>query len=325
MDLRQLAALTAVADHHSFTAAADALRTVQSNVSAHVARLEKELGDELVDRSTGSLTAIGELVVARYRRIERELEAIVADVASARGDVSGTVRLGVIGTVARWLAPPLLERLSSDLPKVHVVVVDASTTSLLPQLASGRLDLAVVNLPVQDPDVRTEPLFSEDHVLVVPDDHDLGTRDRVTIAELAGHPLLLEPPGTGFRDDLDADAAHAGVTLTPAAQVDGMMLVASLAFLGKAPAVLPASAVPGPGNSPGDQRAAGRPGDSDDRGPRWRCVEIDGLRPRRVGLAVSTRSQLSAAAAAVQDLVIDVLASLVEPGSGLRLERFGTL
>lgn len=310
MDLRQLAALTAVADHHSFTAAADALRTVQSNVSTHVARLEKELGGPLVDRASGSLTEAGELVVARYRRVERELEAIAADVAAVHGEVSGTVRLGVIGTVARWLVPGLLERLGVDLPKVHVVVVDASTTSLIPQLAAGRLDLAVVNLPVEDPDVRTEVLFVEDHVLVVPRDHELAAKATTSLAELAKHPLLMEPAGTGFRDDLDADAVHAGHTLTPAAEVDGMLLVADLAFGGLAPAILPTSAVPG-GNGTGPDGTAGEH-------PAWRSVQIQGLRPRRVGLAISTRSQLSAPAAAVQGLVVELMTELAPSGSGVR-------
>ncbi len=310
MDLRQLAALTAVADHHSFTAAADALRTVQSNVSTHVARLEGELGGPLVDRASGTLTEAGELVVARYRRIERELEAITADVAAVHGEVSGTVRLGVIGTVARWLVPGLLERLRADLPKVHVVVVDASTTSLVPQLAAGRLDLAVVNLPVDDPDVRADVLLVEDHVLVVPLDHELAAKATTNLAELAEHPLLMEPAGTGFRDDLDADAVHAGQVLTPAAEVDGMLLVAELAFRGLAPAILPTSAVPG-----GSQRGPDR---GTDEHPAWCSVQIEGLRPRRVGLAISTRTQLSAPAAAVQSLVVEIMADLAPAGSGVR-------
>ena len=78
MDLRQLAALTAVADHRSFSAAARALHTVQSNVSTHVARLERELGAVFVDRTTGLLTEAGELVVARARRIQAELDALGA-------------------------------------------------------------------------------------------------------------------------------------------------------------------------------------------------------------------------------------------------------
>src|SRR4051812_40315759 len=139
MDLRQLAALTAVADHHSFSAAARALHTVQSNVSTHIARLERELGTPLVHRATGQLTEAGELVVARARRVQAELEALNADVAAILGEVSGLVRLGVIGTTGRWLLPLLLGALADAHPKVRLVVVDATTTSLVPQLAAGTL------------------------------------------------------------------------------------------------------------------------------------------------------------------------------------------
>src|SRR4051794_37712877 len=158
MDLRQLNALLAVAEHGSFSAAARALHTVQSNVSTHVARLERELGATLIDRSSGTLTEEGEAVVARARRIQAELDALEADVASLHHEVAGSVRIGVIGTTARWLVPPLMESMMRIPPKVHVVVLDATTSSLLPQLESGQLDLAVVNLPMNDPDLTSTEL-----------------------------------------------------------------------------------------------------------------------------------------------------------------------
>ena len=112
MDLRQLAALAAVADAGSFSAAARRLHTVQSNVSTHIARLERELGTTLVDRSSGALTEEGEVVVDRARRVHRELESLRADVASMLHDVSGQVRLGCIGTASRWLLPNLLREMA---------------------------------------------------------------------------------------------------------------------------------------------------------------------------------------------------------------------
>ena len=128
MDLRQLRALVAVADHASFSAAARSLHTVQSNVSTHIARLERELGVILVERSTGKLTVEGEAVVERARRIEAELQAIDADLASNAGEVRGVVRMGVIGTTARWLVPALLRELSARYPRVQLIVIDATTT-----------------------------------------------------------------------------------------------------------------------------------------------------------------------------------------------------
>src|SRR5690606_24195557 len=112
VDLRQLNALLAVADHGSFSAAAKAMHTVQSNVSTHVARLEKEVGATLIDRASGLLTEEGEIVAARARRIQAELEAMASDLASLDDAIAGSVRVGVIGTTARWLVPPLMESMA---------------------------------------------------------------------------------------------------------------------------------------------------------------------------------------------------------------------
>ena len=245
MDLRQLAALVAVSDTGTFSAAAERLHTVQSNVSTHVAHLERSLGVALVDRSAGRLTEEGEVVVARARRIQAELDALAADVASLRDDVAGNVHLGVIGTTGRWLMPPLLTAMGERHPSVRVSVLEGNTTSLFPQLLSGTLDLAMVNLPVTDQDVFVERLFEEDLIVVAPNDHPLALLDEVTLADLASHELLLTPPGTSIRVDLDRAAADAGVRLRAKAELDGLRLIASLTFEGYGAAVLPSSAVPG--------------------------------------------------------------------------------
>jgi DNA-binding transcriptional LysR family regulator len=290
MELRQLAALLAVADHGSFSAAARALHTVQSNVSTHIAHLEKLLDSTLIDRASGQLTDEGEVVAAHARRVQAELEALQADVASLHAEVVGTVRVGVIGTTARWLVPSLLEEVTRRHPRVKVVVTDATTSSLLLMLTSGRLDLAVINFPLDDPDVDVEHLFDEDRLLVAPEGHPLHDRDRVSLAELAGHALLLEPKGTAFRDELDQECAALGVELQAQAEVDGMRLLATLAFDGFGAAILPATAAP--------TRLEGR----------WRRIPIDGVEGRAVGLASRRRGLLSAAAKALRGVVHEVVA-----------------
>ena len=131
MDLRQLSSLLAIADHGSFSAAARALYTVQSNVSAHIARLERELGVTLVDRSTGAITEEGALVVERGRRIQRELDEIAADISALDDVVSGETRLGVIGTTARWLMPEFLTALRAAHPSVRPTISDGGTREML--------------------------------------------------------------------------------------------------------------------------------------------------------------------------------------------------
>src|SRR5580658_109257 len=111
MELKHLQALLGIADTGSFSAAATSIGTVQSNVSAHVAKLERELDVQLVDRASGKLTEEGEVVAERSRRVMHELEALVADITALRAEVVGTVRLGMIGTTGRWLVPQLFDQL----------------------------------------------------------------------------------------------------------------------------------------------------------------------------------------------------------------------
>jgi molybdate transport repressor ModE-like protein len=245
MDVRQLATLVAIADHGTFSAAARALYTVQSNVSSHIARLEKELGVTLVDRSGGGLTEDGVRVVERARRILHELDDIAADMSSRHADVWGQTRIGVIGTTARWLIPRFLTLLAEQHPHVRVIVQEGATSSLVPNVITGQLNGAVVHLPVDDPELVIEPLFAEDLLLLAASGHPLADRgDSMPLAELDEVPLLLPPPGAALRRVLDRAAASAGVTLRAQAEVDGVRLLASLALDGFGAAIVPATAVP---------------------------------------------------------------------------------
>ena len=289
MDLRQLSALLAVADHGSFSAAAKALFTVQSNVSAHVQRLESELGTVLIDRARGQLTPAGRLVAVRARRIQAELDAMPTDLSAAVGDLTGEVRFGVIGTTARWLMPQFLSRLRVTHPGIRVVVMEASTTSLVPLVEDGRLELAVLNLPVESPELLALPLFDEDLVCIVGLTHGLAGLASVTVAELAAYDLMLPPAGTALRRDLEDQARKAHVELKVMAEIDGGRLMTSLAMEGYAAAVVPATA-----------------------SPKWvkgdfKVIPMIGLPRRRVGLAQRRRTTVSAAGQAVVDVLTTVM------------------
>ncbi|MEM8705481.1 MAG: LysR substrate-binding domain-containing protein, partial [Actinomycetota bacterium] len=259
------------------------------NVSTHVARLEQELGSVLIDRARGELTAEGEIVADRARRVIGELRSIEHDLASLSDEVSGHVRLGVIGTTARWLVAPLLEALREAFPRIEMVTIEATTTSLLPQVVSERLDAAIVNLPLDHPDVDTRPLFDEDRIIVAPEGHPLAAYDQLTLAELEPHEILMPPRGTAFRDEIETDARRARVELRPLAEVDGLRLLTSMAFQGFGPALVPASAAP--------RYLEGN----------WVRIPVDGLSRRAVGIAIPRRSPPSAPTRAVVETLIDLV------------------
>jgi LysR family hydrogen peroxide-inducible transcriptional activator len=297
VELKQLQALVAIADHGSFSAAATALGTVQSNVSSHIARLERELGAQLVDRQSGRLSEEGVAVVERARRVAAEVEAAVADVAALRDEVAGTARIGMIGTTARWLAPLLLERLAVDHPNVTLIVGDGTSATLEPLLVAGSVDAAVVNLPQSGSELVERPLFVEDLVLVVPRGHLLAERRQVDLRDLDGMELLLPAPGTSFRKEIDQATRAAGVTLRARAELDGVRLIASLTLRGYGAAILPATGV------------------SD--GLDVSTIRVSGLPRRTVGLVLRRRGRPSAPARAMIDVLDAVVAANLDPAHGL--------
>jgi len=215
-----------------------------------------------------------------------ELDAMVSDVAATRQHVAGTVRAGMIGTTGRWLVPALFAFLRERHPLVQMTVSDGTSATLEPRIASGQLDLAVVALPVSSDELVATPLFDEDLMLVVRDDHPLAAATLpLPLQALTELDLLLPLPNTALRDDIDAALQRAGVTLHPAMELDGIRMIASLTFDGYGPSILPATAVP-----------------IHMRG-QFRLLPLAGLPRRKVGVAMRRRGLPSAPTRAVIDLL----------------------
>jgi DNA-binding transcriptional LysR family regulator len=300
MNLTQLKALVAVEDRGTFTGAAAALATVQSNVSSHIAHLERELGVVLVDRATTALTAEGKVVSRRARRIIAECTSITIDLDSVR-EPTGPSRVGMIGTTARWLAPDLLGALTVRCPGVHLILSEATSTSLIDQLMSSQVDVAVFQAGAHTAEpIAFTPLFDEDLLLVVPLTHQLCAEHPTSVGDLEGVELILPPPGTAYRPNLDAAAEAAGVKLRAMAEFDGVRLIASLTFDGYGPSILPATAI-----------------------PTWlrdrcRIVPIEGLGSRRIAVARLPRVRLSAASEAVVALATELVTARADGDGSVR-------
>jgi len=300
MDLRQLNALVAIAERGSFSAAADSLATVQSNVSTHIKKLEVELGSVLVDRASGELTEAGALAVERARRVIGELDALTSDVTALSHEIVGTVQLGLIGTAALWLVPEILDLVPTIHPHLHLIFREATTPGLNAQLASGDVDLGVLALPTSASEVHTVPLFEEDLGLYLPRKHPLAGRAVLTVSDLAPLPLLLPLAGSNYRIGLDAAAAAAGVTLQPRAELDSLRLMRSLMGQRCGFAILPTSAMP-----PGGKRF-------------WEVVPVEGVGPRVIGVAQRRRALPSAPVRAVLEILTEILADPRRTPPGVR-------
>ncbi|MEV0292714.1 hydrogen peroxide-inducible genes activator [Nocardia sp. NPDC050710] len=198
--LSQLRAFVAIAEYRHFGTAAARLSVSQPTLSQALAALENGLGLQLIERSTRRV-----LVTAAGMRLLPQamatLEAADRFVASATGDgLGGTLRMGIIPTVAPYVLPSLLPELRKRLPALHPQVVEDQTARLLDGLRTGVLDVALLALPTQTPGVVEIPLYTEEFVLVTPSGHELAGRTDIGPGALDTLPLLLLDEGHCLRD-----------------------------------------------------------------------------------------------------------------------------
>src|SRR4051794_19591707 len=165
MDLRQLRALDAVARARSFTAAALELHLAQSALSQQVAKLERELGVELLRRTTRrvEVTEAGELVLARARRALAEADAIRDDLDALRGLVRGRLRIGGVPPVSGLHPAALIAEFGARHPGVDITIREEVAAALIAELADGQLDvvLALVDLADTPPSIEGRHLLHE--------------------------------------------------------------------------------------------------------------------------------------------------------------------
>lgn len=205
MELRQLRYLDAVARRRSFTQAAQELHIAQSALSQQVRRLERELGVELLRRTTRrvEVTEAGEVVLARARRALAEVDAVRADVDAILGLVRGTLRLGGVPPIGPTHPAALIAEFTQAHPGVAVTVQEGVAFRLLDQLRDGRLDLVIA---LVDPDSLAEldgvRLIDEELVLITALDHPLARARRVRVDRLSGEPLVAYGAGSALRDTL---------------------------------------------------------------------------------------------------------------------------
>jgi LysR family hydrogen peroxide-inducible transcriptional activator len=212
VNLRDLEYLVAVAEHGHFGRAAAACYVSQPTLSTQLKKLETELAVALIERNPRRvvLTAAGEQVVARARVILAEADAIKGIARHARDPRSGRLRLGVFPTLAPYLLPHVVPDLRRRFPDLELLLVEEKTEVLLDLMRTGRLDAAVLALPVADPTLHREMLFREDFLLAVPAGHRLADAERVDLEALESEHLLLLADGHCLRDQALAVCQLAG-------------------------------------------------------------------------------------------------------------------
>ena len=196
MTLTQLRCLIAIVDAGlNITQAAEATHATQPGLSKQLKQLEDELGFLLFHRKGRSLEALtepGAVVLAHARRALAEAANIRSFAADQRGEAAGILQLATTHTQARFVLPPAIAALNRQYPKVGVHLQSLGDNDVLPHLATGRADMAIVSTAGSAPPGGIAvPLYRWRRVVLVPRDHPLASLDGApTLAALAAHPLV---------------------------------------------------------------------------------------------------------------------------------------
>ncbi|MFF3088145.1 LysR family transcriptional regulator [Streptomyces nojiriensis] len=248
MELQQMRYVLAVAETNSFTRAAERCLVVQSALSHQIARLERELGARLFERTSRRvrLTPAGEAFLPAARQCLDAAERAAAEVAAAVGEVRGRLAVGLIPTVAAVDVPGALRDFRRRYPHVRVSLRVGASEELAERVREGVLDVAFLGLPTtaRPQGVAARELARDRLVAVVAPDHPLADEPAVDLRRLSREVFVDLPAGTAGRVQSDLAFSAAGLTRDVAFEVTSADYIARLVGPGLAVAMLPSAYAP---------------------------------------------------------------------------------
>jgi DNA-binding transcriptional LysR family regulator len=244
MELRHLEYFVAVAEEASFTRAATRLHVSQPGVSAQVRLLERELGEDLFDRSGRAvrLTEVGEAVLGYARAALDAAADVRLAVDEIAGLVRGRVNVGMVVACAAVDVPELLARFHGQYPAVEISLTEANSDRLIADLVAGELDLAYIAVGAETPPgIELRILADEAMVAVVGPEDPLAGAGSFQLDILRERAVICLPLGTGVRALVDEACAAGGFRPRVALEASNLGIVAQLAARGLGVAIVPAS------------------------------------------------------------------------------------
>ena len=213
LKLKDLRYLVAVADQRHFGRAAAHCFVSQPTLSAQLKKLEQSLGVQLIERAPNnvSLTAAGEEIVARARRILEASDEVVTLARSQSDPLAGKLRVALLPTIGPYLLPRVVPALRKALPRLELQLYEYQTATMLEKLHAGDLDVGILALPVDSAGLESRELYREAFMVALPEGHRLASEDKVRVADLKGEKLLLLEEGHCLRDQALEVCSRVGV------------------------------------------------------------------------------------------------------------------
>ena len=204
MTLTELKYIVAVAREKHFGRAAEACFVAQPTLSVAIKKLEDELGVAIFERGGTeiSVTPVGAQIVTQAERV-LEQTSFIRDIAKQNNDpLSGTLRIGVIYTIAPYLLPQLVPTLINNVPQMPLVLQENFTVKLIELLRAGELDAAIMALPFNQQGLMVQPVYDEPFMVALPRHHAWAKRKKINSEELKSETMLLLGAGHCFRDQV---------------------------------------------------------------------------------------------------------------------------
>lgn len=245
MELRHLRYFIALAGSLNFTRAAERVHVTQSTLSHQIRQLEEEIGQPLFDRigKRVVMTEAGDAFLAYASRALKEIDQGVGELKAQAASMSGVVRIGATHTFNLAFIPECVAQFLARNPTVKVVVEELPADAIATRLDAGQLDFGVAYRPEARSDLRFEPLFNEELMLIVADSHPLAQRKRIRMIELHREPLVLLPRSFSTRRLLDECFAAAGAEPNVVAEMNTIAAMLGLLRRIHVGAIMAANAV----------------------------------------------------------------------------------
>lgn len=241
MELRQLEYFTAVSNELHFSRAAEKLNIAQPTLSQQIKTLEDEMGIPLFDRigKKTALTEAGKILLHHSQRVFFEIEQAQAALRDLNGLQTGKLTIGSLMTCVNYLLPSAISEFKQLYPNVNLSVFGQRTGEIKKGLLENELDLGISFLPVEDDELGSIPLFTEELSLAVPSDHPLAHRKEVEIEMLEHNPIVLLPSNYFLRQLIDTYCAELGIILRPTLEMSTLESLTQMVSEGIGVTILP--------------------------------------------------------------------------------------
>jgi len=212
--LTQLEYIVAVDTYRHFGKAAEACFITQPTLSMQIKKLEEDMEVIIFDRSKQPLipTDVGTHIIEQARVVLKQTEEINNIVKDYKNEVSGTLRIGIIPTLAPYLLPVFIGRYKEEYPDIQIRVTEATTENIIKLLNKDLIDVGILVTPLQEEKIIEKPVFYEEMLIYANSLHPLHKKKEVTLQDIATPELWLLSDGHCFRNQVINLCSYLGAT-----------------------------------------------------------------------------------------------------------------